>query len=529
MRKRILKNLFASYLARITGLAAGFLLVPFLLNKLGKEAFGITLLAESLIVLIDFFSLNMRSALSRQATFALSGGKHEDFTEYLSTGRYLLLGISLIFLAAGTFLCFYGINLLNIPQILIGQSRALFFIMTLALVVRINCDVFWTILYAKHRFDLIYFSNSFGFLTRTCLVFIAFSVLPGRYVNLAAYGVFYFLFVVLQSFIIYFWSKRVMPHVVISLRNFKKDKIKKIAAFGTYLSLSHLGGPLADHFMQILVNILWGPAFNAVYGVSTKFSFSMSLWFVEQTSTLVPTFTHLAALKEREKSERIIFAYSKLMAVVSMPLAIFLILAAGPVIHFWVGPGFELAAKIMPLQVLPLVFIVPGAASVCMITAHAKVKVPAIVNVCSIVARIGLALLLAIGFSMGLYGLALGSFAVVISVYLLFTLNYACHVAGISIARFWRETYLKPLCLILPLAATGYFALYRIPTHAYLSPFVFLVLGTLAAFYLGGAYFFLVDRKEREDVRELWRLVKRGFFRKPKGIVLESPDDADIL
>ena len=90
MRNVIIKNIASNYFLGFFGFVLGFFLVPFLIAKLGKDAYGLIVLAEVVTGFFEIGTISVRIALSRYATFSLSQNRLDEFSEYLSAGRVIL-------------------------------------------------------------------------------------------------------------------------------------------------------------------------------------------------------------------------------------------------------------------------------------------------------------------------------------------------------------------------------------------------------------------------------------------------------
>jgi O-antigen/teichoic acid export membrane protein len=159
-------------------MSLGFLLIPFLIKKLGEDAFGIIVLAESTIVFLEIATISIRIALSRHATFSLAQNKKDEFMEYLSTGWFILLVSATFVFFVGVVLSYNFTNIFHVPPIYVKESKILFLLITIAFSTVVPNIVFWSVLYAKQRFDLINISASAGRLLRAVAIFILFSLLP---------------------------------------------------------------------------------------------------------------------------------------------------------------------------------------------------------------------------------------------------------------------------------------------------------------------------------------------------------------
>src|ERR1700722_5552277 len=162
MNNQIIKNIFSNYFANFLQMALGIMIVPFLIHKLGKSSFGIIVLVETIICFFEILAISVRISLSRFVTFSLSSNNEKDFQEYISCGRYLLFLVSGIIFIFGTLLSCFFQKIFQVPAGLVLQTKILFFIVNFSFVVTIPNIIYWSMLYAKQRFDLINIAFSMG-------------------------------------------------------------------------------------------------------------------------------------------------------------------------------------------------------------------------------------------------------------------------------------------------------------------------------------------------------------------------------
>ena len=259
MLKRVATNLISNYLLTIVSMVLGFILVPFLIHKLGKEAYGLIVLAESTILIFEVITTSIRIALSRHAAFCFAEGKSEDFVDYLSTGRVISYGAAaLVFVFALILSSFFSV-VFRMPPEYVVPAETLFLLISLAFLMTIINSVYWSVLYAHQRFDLINIATSGGLIVRAVFLLLLFSFLPAKFVNLITYGFIYLAMVWADNSLVYLWSRRIMPTLRLSVKRFQKNKLREIMSFTTYTSLTRVNSVLYDSMGSLLINRFWGP------------------------------------------------------------------------------------------------------------------------------------------------------------------------------------------------------------------------------------------------------------------------------
>lgn len=501
MKKQIVTNLGSNYLSKALALGLAFFIVPFLTRKLGKDVYGITVLAESTILFFGIISNSIKIAMTRYSTYALSQGNSEAFVEYLSTGRLLLFGCSAAAVVLGGLVSYYYPCFIKLDPRLLTDTRILFFLITLGFAVSIPNIVFASAINAKQRPDLVNTAASGAVIFESILLVTVYTAFPLH--SMLPYGVVYLLTNVCQNLITYFFYRRLLPGIGVRVSRFDRSRSRDMLTFSVHSCLSRVSELLYDNTALILIGYLWGPGLVAVYSISLKFAMIMKRMFIEASWTLTPTFIDLAARKDKNRLERLYVMYSKVMSIVNTPLCIAFIIMARPLIVFWVGPDFALAAKLLPIHILPLFMSIPFAVAACITNAYAKVKVPSVVSLITAVTNVVLNLTFSLGFSWGVYGIAIA--AAVSSIFYMagFYPWYACRVAGISFRKYLSESFLKPFGLALSMMGIAFGLLLNMHDPWGLHAATLAVLSACLAVYGFFSYLFILDQRERRNIEDV--------------------------
>ncbi len=516
MKKQILVNIGSNYLLSFVGMALGFLLVPFLIGKLGPDAYGLTVLAEATVAFFEILTISVRIALSRQATVSLSKNELDRFVEYLSTGRAILYISASIVFALGLFVSVNFTHFFQVPARLGFDSRILFFLVSLAFTISIPNIIFWSVLYARQRFDLINSSMSVGLVMRAVCLFVYYSWAPKAYQTLTAYGIIYLIMIFSQNYMIYFWHRKVMPQGLrIRFRFFKKERVKEILSFSFHTSLTRASSLLYQETAQIIINIFWGPVFNAVYSVALKLPNMMRRVFVEPSWALTTTFTDLAARQDRGRIEQLLYMYSKALSILTFPICWTLVLFARPIIHSWVGPEFEMAGRLLPYFSMTLFIGIPFSLSGCIINATGKVKIPSFVSIFSAIGNVILCLVLGQVFGLKLFGVAFAALVSSVLFSTLFLPGYTCRITGLSLRRYWVESFVKPFFISCLFMAGGFWVLGLSRFNSFVNVELFFALTALSAVYYLTSYLALLNIEEKKHLHEVLKWVADTIHRLP--------------
>lgn len=517
MKKQILLNIFSNYAGRAVGMLLGFFLVPFLIYKLGVEVFGLIVVFESIMKLMENMSSSVRIALSRYATYSLSQDRRSDFVAYLSTGRGIFYVISLLILTLGFAVSFWIPTIFRLPEGRHHECQQYFALITAAFAITVPNVTYWSGLYAKQRFDLINLASSIGTISRAAAIFLIFSLVPKQYVSLVTYGWVYLVLTWSQNYAIYFIFRRLMPTVKISLKYFQFEKVKEILSFSVYTLSSHVSSTLNENAINFMINISWGPAANAVYGVGCKFSNLIESIVLEPTWTLVPTFTDLVAKGEKDKLKVLVFVFTKAMTILCLPVFLMLMIFSKPILFQWVGSSFGQAPAIMVFSILSQCVYVPTASTHNMPNAFGKVKIPGIVNPVYNLLSVCVCYLFAVPLKFGLLGIAGGGCVCAVLMAILFAVPYGCYLAGFSAREFWFRAYFIPSAWAVCFWGPALWFLFSWAPAIWLSVPAIACLAGFALLYISGVYWMILDSRDKRYLDDFLSafLKMRHFLRRP--------------
>ncbi len=513
MKKQIAINILSNYAGRLVGLLIGFFLVPFLISKLGKELFGLILLFESLMLIVEAVSTSTRMALSRYATFALAQGSRDEFKDYLSTGRSLFWALSGLIFVLGFAMSVWVPQIFRVPAAEQDNCRVLFLLMTSAFVITVPNVVYWSGLYSKQRFDLINLANSLAGILRGVLIFIIFSLFTGPAVSIVTYGWVYLAITWAQNFMIFISFRRIFPDVRIPLfGHWDTQKIRSILSFSFYSLTGHLSQMFHDNVINFIVNRLWGPAANAFYGIGMKFPSILEALTAHPTWTLTPTLTDLEARKEKGKLKQLLFSYTKAMTMLVAPTCMVLIAFSYALIHLWVGESFAESASLMVIALLAQILYLPTLVSHNLPGVFGKVKLPALLNIVMAVSSVVLGLFFSKGLQLGLPGIALAVNLVSIVYSCVFVVPYGLRLANLSYLEYLSLNYLRPLICAAVCFGAGFGSIWVMGKSFTISPLPIIVILLCLPLYAFSTYHQVLDDAERGHVRDTWQNIRRRLY-----------------
>jgi O-antigen/teichoic acid export membrane protein len=192
---------------------------------------------------------------------------------------------------------------------------------------------------------------------------------------------------------------------------------------------------------------------------------------------------------------------------VTIPVCIAVAMLAGPIVRLWVGDSFETAAQMLTLFAWFLALTLPFSICGCVVTAYAKVALPSRVGFVVALLNVALGLLLSGVMGMGILGIAFAN-AVAWMLYSSgFLPAYMCRVAQLSYARFWRDTFVRPMILALVFFGAPFWALHAVRHVERIGWDSLAILAASSFLYSFSVYFLTFNDSERSYVRDFYKML----------------------
>lgn len=322
------------YSAIFVTVLAGILVIPFLIEHLGVDAFGLTALFTSIFATAQLLEMGLGASIGRYLTACLVAQDKDRYNRYFSFGFFL--GGGLAVLLSAVFIAAAGplLRLFNIPESMFAAAKMAFcaniiFSASNAFVL----PMIRAVLISRHRFDL----------TSAMLIFlrisqICFWVVALKYTGLGIVGwsLGNLLSILLTLILAFIFAKRVCPFL-------RFVKIRSLKGFGEIYSLGwkvvveRLASYVEFTLNPILLPIYGTLLMNALYQTAAKaFSLSSEM-IVSASAQLMPHATIAAEHSDIPRLRSIYLTSLRFSLSIATAAWCVMIFFAGPLFYCWVG------------------------------------------------------------------------------------------------------------------------------------------------------------------------------------------------
>jgi O-antigen/teichoic acid export membrane protein len=385
----------------------GLLCIPYLIENIGVERFGVLTLVWSLIGYFSIFDFGIGRALTFNVSNLKSDINQENLQKSISSGMNLLLATGII---GGVILACIssklGYSWLNTNQDLKEETFFSILLASLAIPFTTYTSGIKGVLEGYEDFKNIN-------ILKLILGILNF-ILP--VISIIFFGkslIFIVLFLVLTRFFILVLhllqlNKKIKIKLILKKFNFKEKIDRKILNFGAWMTLSNVISPLMVNADRFLISYILGASVVAFYTIPFDLVIRLLIIPASITSVLFPRFSHLIFSNIKEatylynKSNVNIF---KLMALITFLIIFFSFWG----LKLWINEDVAINSyKILIILSFGVFFNSMAQVPYSLIQAAGRVKITSIIHMCEFVLYIFLLLILLKYFGILGAGIAFG-------------------------------------------------------------------------------------------------------------------------
>ena len=347
--KKIIRNTIFSSAGFLWSYLLSFLLTPFIIHRIGIEAFGIWAIANTAINFFMFLDPGFGSSYVKYIAEYNTKKDYKTVNQVINTG----LIFSLLFCVAvfGVYLLLknFIIGFLKFSPELNEDVMFTFFGILMVFVINYAFTVFKSTLTGLLRMDI----------TNTIFVLVS---IPG------SIGIILFLslgfglkglvcnsiLVALVTVISYtICAYKIFPQMSIHPKFFSLEILRKLWKFGFKVQIAGFSEFINRQLDKILLGYLLNVRLVGFYELGSKMALTVGNLPAVFLQAIEPASSELDAAKDARGLNTLYTRGTKYIVFLTLPLSIFVITNASPIMQFWMsGPGYEKSA--LAIQILTI-------------------------------------------------------------------------------------------------------------------------------------------------------------------------------
>ncbi len=447
VRAKLVRNVVFSGLRTILLWPVPFLLIPFILGKVGTAGYGTWALFLAVINLTALADLGLGGTLTKQVAEHYANDDFEALSGLINTALVLYLALALILVAllwlgSGYLLSWMFRGSTSSPSELLRLWPCLLAITGL----NILTMPLYSVVTGVQRMDL---STACGVVCTLCSAALTVMLL------LSGWGLLGLLWATLLStlltaLLLGWMVHRLLPQVALSPLRFRWVEVKDILRFSLQLYIVQMTVAIQGQVEKLYLAWFVGVVPVGWYSIASDVGLKMRRVPELLLSPVIAAASELDARGDERRVEELYHRLHKYLACVGVPLVLYVFAVSGRFVDLWLGPQFHMVA----LPVIVLVWVnflnlTTGPGSLILV---GKGLLKPAVNA----TLIGLFLIVTLSFvlisQLGFSGAVLGILIAVVVATALFV-YWFYRLTRYPFGRVLREAYWKPAaCSLVPLA-----------------------------------------------------------------------------
>jgi len=460
LKTQAVKNVSATWLGLLVHAVVGFLLSPFILHRLGDDAFSLWVLVFAVAGYFGLLDFGIRSSIVRYTAKFLATNDTDQLSRYLSTSLGFYCAIAAVILLATAAGFFYLDVLFKVPGSVLSSARMLFLLAGTSVALTFPLSVFAAALEGAQKFSWLQLSQ-IGIVLLRALWIVAALLLGG---GLVAVGVITVAMNLVSYLIFTGIAVRTLP-IRLSPRLVDARVFRKMAAYGIFAFAILAAEKLRFQSDPMVIGAILGSTAITSFSIAARLVDYASYAVRSMSQIFTPMSSQFHAAGDLGRLQRTFVAGNCASALIIFPICIALIILGKSIIEAWVGSKYVSSYSILILLIVPRTLYLAQSTSIRILLGMGRHRVLASVLLLEGAANLLLSLLLTRWF--GIVGAAWGTAIPLVSTSLFFLPQHLCRLLNIPVRDFLSRAYRLPLVLCALPTVLLAFAGHQFPAHTY--------------------------------------------------------------
>ncbi len=449
--RHIARNVFSNWVATAANMAVGFFLSPFIVHRLGNEAYGVWVLAISSINYLALLDLGMRSSVLRFVSKGHTVGDHDASSSALSAALWVRLQISLLVLLLAGSLAYFFPVFFKVPLHLARGAQLAVLIIGVNMALTMSMGVFGGVLSALNRYDLQTAVTLVQVVIRVTGVVLV--LRQGR--GIVSVALCEFAAALVGNALLVILARRLYPQLRVLLRRPTLEVLRPLWSYSFYAFLTSVALQLVYQTDNLVVGSFVSTSAVTFYAIGNSLCRYTDQCTGGITTSFVPAASTFEAAGDASRLQALYRVGTRTVMAVSLPILVTLLVRGRTFIGLWMGPQYAaVSGTVLCILAVALIFAQANTTAFSIAFGTERHKKVARWAISEGIANLVLSVLLVRRF--GIYGVAVGTLVPNLFVHLFLWPRYIGELVQI---RAWQVVFgiWGPMFLCaLPFAAASY-------------------------------------------------------------------------
>jgi O-antigen/teichoic acid export membrane protein len=457
----LVKNVGSSWFALGMNVLVGLFLSPYILHRLGDEAFGLWVLIFSVTGYYGLFDLGIRSSIIRYVAKYSAVGDNEQLNALINTALIAYGAIGSICLVVTLIGTRYVDAWFTVPASFLTTARWLLLMVGASVALGFPLGVFSGILEGLQRFYLLNSTTVASTIIRAVLIIIALQH-GGGLLSVALITV---SLPLLTQIVNTFVVLHILP-LRFSPRNMDRASMKRIASYSGTTFMIIIATRLRFKTDAIVIGTLLSSAAITYFAIASRLIDYASEVVSSLSQIFIPMSSQSDAQGDSERLQKLLVLGNRACALIIFPITAILAILGKSVIQTWVGAKYvPLSYPVLLILVFSQTLMLAQSASGRILWGLAKHRTLAYVLLAE--GAVNLIMSIALVRHYGIVGDAIGTAVPLACTMIFFMPQHVSRIVGLRVTTYLRQAYALPLLLCVPLVITLFLLQHWFYAHTY--------------------------------------------------------------
>jgi O-antigen/teichoic acid export membrane protein len=352
VNRQFVRNVATTIFARVVNMARGVCLIPFLLARIGLEAYGIWTTIFILVTYVGLTTMGISNVYIKYVAEFHARKQYDKANSLLSTGLAVTIP-----LCAVVFLCFllgwkWIAPLLKLPVAHAADGKEAVLIVLGVFLSSIALSAYGCMLYGTHQIASTQIFETVSIVVECGLI--VWLVCAGRGVRGLAEA--YLARTVINDGLTIWWAKRKLKWLHLSPRLVSCESMKYVVHFGGLVQFQSMLSTFLNSVERVAAIGFINVSAAGLLDVAKKWPTALASVPTAFFAAMLPAASHVDAASSRSEwqgnLQKLYLSGARYSNLCTAVFAAAMAFWATPVMHVWLGPGLPMRETLIPLFVV---------------------------------------------------------------------------------------------------------------------------------------------------------------------------------
>lgn len=296
--KRLLINISANIVSFVVSMGINFLLAPYIIKSVGKEAYGFVGLANNFVSYAQLITLALNALAVRFITIKIHENDIKEANKYFSSVTIANIATSLAMTLPALLVVIYMNKIVKVPSGILLDVQVLWALVFLNFLIEIITSTYDVVTFASNRLDLSALRSIEANILRVVILIALFSLFKPNVWYLGISAIVCTLFIFITNI---HYKKILVPNLKIKYMYFDFKIIKELLSSGIWSVVTKLGQILSDGLDLLISNLFIDASAMGVLAIAKTVPSAISSLLITISGVFCPQITIYYAQKDKSK------------------------------------------------------------------------------------------------------------------------------------------------------------------------------------------------------------------------------------